>query len=274
MSDAIARIDPSVLSKALRDVEGVRLDLSTEEGAHQASEIVGRLLGSPESEAQLLAAIGKYADPMLEAGEPLPTRYDAIKTTSPRVSSDPAALAPPIGSAEFDTYVDSSSADASEAGLADLQVATPKDLGFEGDEGAAPPSTALVEGILRTAQRELEALDLEKQRHSHSFLSRWLKKKRPEPGTFARVVARNRFTVLVSIDNARMVSWDHVTSGGFLYLKLMKRGKLAFRGKVPLADKAAVNQRLADVFADEPSVGAATLHAVRLAMSQAAQPHS
>lgn len=102
--DFAAGIDPAILAAALREVEGVELDPSTESGAVAAGLIVQRLMQDEESLRRLLDVLVRLAE---EASGVIdfPQEFGPVVTSSAVIPDLPMA-APPIGSEEFEQYID------------------------------------------------------------------------------------------------------------------------------------------------------------------------
>jgi hypothetical protein len=268
MSDAIAHVDPAILARVLKDLDGVSFDPSTEEGTKGVAELVRKYLEHPDQEKRLLDAIDGHSRQALMEEAVFPSRYGPIRT-APRVApSDERSEVPPIGSAEFDAYMDTPDEAASMGDGSSLPVAEPSALGFKKVAVGEPPTLEAVDMLLRKAQQHLDAR--RGPLSQGSFFARLFKARTDpisEKDAFAMPLARNWFSVEVSSNNARLVTWDSVAFGNYLYLRLSKRGVPAFRGCFLLTDTATVKE-LSDVFADEPAIGSTTLHALRLAMSR------
>jgi len=105
MADATVRIEPDVLAAALRDIEGVEVDLSTQEGARAGALMVERLLADPESAEKLLSAVERRAEAVGRAPTKFPDVYGPVETVASTSPQDASLAVPPIGSAEFDAYM-------------------------------------------------------------------------------------------------------------------------------------------------------------------------
>jgi hypothetical protein len=103
--DLTDRRDAVLLAAALREVAGVELDPTTESGAVETGRVVWELMRDQTLLQRLLAVLARLqeeaADPEAELQWPL----GPVATTS-EVFPDLPTAAPPIGSAEFERYVD------------------------------------------------------------------------------------------------------------------------------------------------------------------------
>lgn len=103
--DFTARIDPAILAAALREVEGVELDPSTESGAIAAGLIVQRMLQDEHSLQRLLEVLVRLEEAALGDSIDYPQEFGPVATSS-EVFPDLRMGAPPIGSEEFEQYMD------------------------------------------------------------------------------------------------------------------------------------------------------------------------
>jgi hypothetical protein len=275
MEDAIARIDPQVLAAALRDVEGVSLDPSSEEGAKEAAQRVERLMSDTKTEKQLLDAIERHTDSALSTDAPFPSEYSQVETIPSTQAQNSALDVPPVGSAEFEAYIaapaDRKKIVAKEFEIdSGLPLASPSELGFPSDatEEIEPLPRYEVDAVVREAQRVFERKQLK-----HSFTERFrvavdALRNRLSPNWVSMITpmaARNRYVVDVRRLDAHW-HWDSVLVGRHLYVVMSADGKQTLRMRLPLSDSATTTHRLETVFADEPTAGAETLRALRIAM--------
>lgn len=103
--DFTARIDPAILAAALREVEGVDLDPSTESGAIAASRIVQRVLQDEDSLQRLLDVLLRLEMEASGVSDDCAQEFGPVATSS-EVFQDLPMGAPPIGSEEFEQYMD------------------------------------------------------------------------------------------------------------------------------------------------------------------------
>lgn len=272
MADATVRIEPDVLAAALREVEGVVVDPSTEEGARAGALIIERLLADPESAEKLLSAVERHAEAGADVATKFPDVYDPVETVDSTSTRGVSRAAPPIGSAEFDAYMDETAPELvtedEESAITAMPVAEPRELGFAVD-AAAPPPRAEVDAALRDAQRLFEV----KLQGPHTFRTRFkaavdvlMDRGEREWDVVALPLARNRFVVQLKRQNERW-RWESIAAGDWLYVLVVTDGRLAFKDRLSLTDLDATKERLEAAFASEPSAGARTLRALRLAMT-------
>ena len=98
-------IDPALLAAALREVAGIEVDLSTEMGAMEASRHVGRLMRRKGSLRRLLEVMIRLATEASGACANADGTLGPVATSS-EVFPDLPLSAPPIGSEEFEQYMD------------------------------------------------------------------------------------------------------------------------------------------------------------------------
>lgn len=273
MVDPTARIDPDVLAAALRDVEGVELDLSTEDGVKTGAKLVERLMSNTESAERLLDAVARHADVALSAERPFPETYGAAAQAEGNHPSIPSLDVPPIGSPEFEAFM-AVPASADELGPENvpngtMPTANPSELGFA-SEVAPPPPWGDVDVVLRGVQRLLEV----RLRAPHTFKQRIQaaldvlmdRSVAREWDALAMPKARNRFVVQLKREK-NLWLWDSIAAGDSLYVMVIADGNLTFKGRLPLSNPPAARQLLENVFSSEPMVGVRTLHALRIAMT-------
>ena len=102
---APSEIDPAVLAAALREVAGIDVDPSTEMGAMEASSHVGRLMRRKGSLRRLLDVMVRLATEASGARADTEEALGPVATSS-EVFPDLLMAAPPIGSEEFEQYMD------------------------------------------------------------------------------------------------------------------------------------------------------------------------
>lgn len=103
--DSTARIDPAILAAALREVEGVDLDPSTDSGAIAAGLIVQRVLQDKDSMQRLLDVVLRLEMEALGDSIDYPQEFGPVVTSS-EAFPDLLMATPPIGSEEFEQYMD------------------------------------------------------------------------------------------------------------------------------------------------------------------------
>jgi hypothetical protein len=271
--DAIVRIDPKVLAAALLDVEGVSLDPSDEDGAKDAAQRVERLMSDTRTEKQLLDAIERHTDSALINDDPFPSEYSQVGTIPSTQAHNSALDVPPIGSAEFEAYMaapdDRKNIVAKEVEI-NFPLASPSELGFpsEATEEIEPLPSYEVDAVVREAQRVFERRQLKQSFRERFRVAVDALRNRLSPNWVSMItpmVARNRYVVDVRRLDAHW-HWDSVLVGRHLYVVMSAEGRQALRMRLPLSDSAATTRRLETVFADEPTAGAETLRALRIAM--------
>lgn len=275
MASAIARIDPEVLAAALRDVEGVSLDPSNKGGAKEVARRVERLMGDPKTEKQFMDAIERHTDSTLSNDAPFPLEYGQVGVAASAQEHSSALDVPPIGSAEFDAYmaapVDRKKIVAKEVEIdSGFPLASPSELGFPSEvtEETEPLASYEVDAVVREAQRVFERKQLKQSFRERFRVAVDALRNRLSPNWVSRItpmVARNRYVVDVRRLDAHW-HWDSVLVGRHLYVLMSADGRQDRRMQLPLSDSATTTRQLETVFAEEPTAGAETLRALRIAM--------
>ena len=270
MTNAIAKIPPRVLAAALQEVEGVVCDLSTAEGEQKAVELAARLMRNEETLEPLLAALEKHGGAEF-AGAELPSVYGPVAMEADALPSDPAWNVPPIGSPEFDSFMDEHvQGEAGRQNVVELsKPAPPSLLGFT-EVSAEPVSiTALKEfdTIFLDAQRELTLRA--KRAHKPGVLSRVFSAvfssgfTAEPPLRFATKTVDN-YTVVEARKGAYTKLHVHsIASGKVIFVMVRIDGKVTMKDRITLTDRVSAVQRFTEVFADEAEVGAVALHELR-----------
>lgn len=103
--DFAARIDPAILAAALREAEGVEVDPSTQSGAVAAALIVQRVMQDEDALQRLLDVLVRLDETASGESMDYPQEYGPVATSS-QVFPDLPMGAPPIGSEEFEQFID------------------------------------------------------------------------------------------------------------------------------------------------------------------------
>ncbi len=98
-------IDPALLAAALREVAGIEVDPSTDAGAIEASRHVRRLMGDKRSLRRLLEVVARLELKTAGVDDKGELAFGPVVTCS-GTFPDLATAAPPIGSEEFERYID------------------------------------------------------------------------------------------------------------------------------------------------------------------------
>lgn len=97
--------DPAFLATALREVAGIEVDPSTEAGAIEASRHVRRLMGNRRSLHQLIEVVARLEMKTAGVDDKGEGTLGPVVTCSGTFHELPLA-APPIGSEEFERFID------------------------------------------------------------------------------------------------------------------------------------------------------------------------
>lgn len=288
MDDATAQLHPDVLAALALELEGVRVDTSTEAGVLEASRLIGRKWAAGEyAEDALLDLIARHTPPCahVASDEVFPDTYGPVITMprqSPITAEERALfdeLEPPIGSPEFCDYLDrptsptailQATSDSVEGMEAAAQFVSPSELGFD-HSLLKPPSRAAIDVALRDLQVELE------HRRQRLPLSARLRAaivafSRAPRSNWSMLVlqpASNRFVVEATCAGTEGFLLDSIAAGDSLYVVLRDQGgHLRFKERYQLSDHAAVQRQLADAFHDQTLAGASAVRALRWAISK------
>lgn len=98
-------IDPALLAVALQEVAGVEVDPSTDAGAIEASRHVARLMRNKRSLRRLLEVVVRLETKATGVDDENEVTFGPVVTCSGTFPASPMA-APPIGSEEFERFID------------------------------------------------------------------------------------------------------------------------------------------------------------------------
>lgn len=280
MTNFVTRIDPKVLAAALQEIEGRGFDLSTESGRKDAQVVVQRLLASDESEARLVDAIVRLEDGLQSGQKHEIERKVAgtsIKQASIRDSwvaaqGSSSSLVPPMGSPEFDQYVDAAGAHESMT-LQEKSAVTPREswlLYYHYRD---------FDRILRNAENRLQAYALKDRR---SFVDRLSAAfdgfvnsgKREDSTSVTHYPGRFVVEVKLHSDAARWVS--SLLEDGLL-VRLQSSGDKPVEIMLRIGSDAAQENELLRAFESKPGLGVKLIHTARRALLEeagAARPES
>ena len=98
-------IDPALLAAALREVAGIELDTSTDAGAMEASRHVRQLMGNKRELQRLLEVVVRLETKVAGLDVEREVTFGPVVTCSGTFADGPM-VAPPIGSEEFEHFMD------------------------------------------------------------------------------------------------------------------------------------------------------------------------
>ena len=285
MPETLLQVSPRVLAAALAELEEAVPDPSSSEWEQESARIVQRLLSDEATAQRLVEAVERHGTAQWDAvASTLPARYGPARMASRTVPRQQLELTPPVGSQEFDDFVDASATGASDAtvaltGQSAAALATPAQLGFSVEFAEPPAPPAELDALLRDVQHQLERLT-KQQQHKRTFTTFWARLTaardafmRSEPlhsEVRCRVRASNYFVVQAKVGAAQL-DWASITSGENLFVELTQGGHIVFRDQLPLHEHARAQRALTQALATWPDVGVLAVHELRRSMVREAR---
>lgn len=270
MTNFVARVDPHVLASALQEIEGRSFDLTSESGRMDAEAVVERLLGRSESEEQLIDAVVRIETALGSHQEHENVR-GGIRTPASATSAAGSEVmnleamsqqtVPPIGSLEFDQYMDEVESRASS-----------KTPGGEAVASREPgPFVAHYDDfdrILRNTEHRLQAYLVQSKR---PFRDRFIAaiegfvnaSKREERTTVTHY--SDRFVVLVQF-HSEASEWVSFVLEDGLFVRLQNSGDRPVEFVLRSGHDQAPDNELLRAFENKPELGVKVIHAARRAL--------
>lgn len=273
MANAVAQIPPQMLAAALRDLVGEEVDPNTEQGRHRSTELLKGLLANHDGTRRLVDALQHHGAANLADAPAPPKRYGRMTAAPERLPRDPQLDVPPMGSEEFENFVQTPAAthrilhlDLDNASV--VQLATPDLLGFLEDRVEPTPKqvTREFDEVVLQAQRQLLArmssanFWVRTKRRFVSHLSQWR--------VTTRIMAKNFVAIEVKRGPSRLKLLA-LTSGRVMYVRLYNHTSVVFMDKLSLADTSGAGDRLTVAFENDMEGGFETLLELRRAMVNA-----
>jgi hypothetical protein len=245
MADILEMIPQKVLASALRDITGVEYDLSTHEGELKAAEVITEILQSHASLNKLLEAIEQHGGEKYLTCT-LPERFGPVAMADDAIQADKTWDMPPVGSKEFDDYIET-------------QLATDKTL------ESLELHLVVLEKVLRETQFKLKQRAAQERK---TFMTRFVAMFKAMSNTTSPLFYSTKnypgFTIVEARQGGNMkLKMKSSFARAGVIVEVVIDGKVALKDKISSVYSTQEVTRLTEVFAKDAEAGAEVIHQLR-----------